>query len=117
MPEKSPIDHIIDLKGQVGALEKSVLISEEDRVQSRLAQQEIKDCLNELTKRMDAMPDAEHKEHHDFINTLIKESEQRQRVRAAVLEKLTSGGIWAGISAIGALIWLGIKHKFGIGSN
>ncbi|SEG12097.1 hypothetical protein [Marinobacterium lutimaris] len=115
MPEKSPIDHIIDLTGKVEALQQIVQGAEDERTRGRLVQEDLRKCLNELTHRMNAMPDAEHKEHHDFIQTLIRESEQRQRVRAAVLEKLASGGAWAGLVGIGTLVWFGVKQKLGIG--
>lgn len=112
---KVPLDHIIELKGQVGALQQAFKISERERNEGRKAQEEIRQCLTDLTARMDAMPDDLHREHHEYINTLIRESEQRQRIRAAVLEKLASGGVWAAICGISALAWYGIKHKLGIG--
>ena len=117
MAEKSPIDHIIELKEQVGGLQVAVENSEKERREERTFQKQITDALDELKRRMNAMPDEQHKEHHDFINTLIAESEQRQKIRQAIYEKIASGGAWALLAGIFLLMWIGVKAKFGIGSN
>lgn len=113
MSDKTPMDHIIDLTGQVSALRTDVNRTERERQEAQQIQQLTLDGVRALEQRMAAMPDTEHKDHHDFIKVLVTEHLQRQELRAAVIHKLATGGAWAAIIALGALLWQGIKHKTG----
>jgi hypothetical protein len=115
MADDALLAHLLDVKNKLGQLQSAQETAERERLEGRADQLEIKDAIRALESRMNAMPDERHREHHEFITTMIAESQQRQRVRAAVLEKLASGGIWAGFVGIATLVWYGLKHKLGIG--
>lgn len=108
-----PINHIIELNSKVGELTALMDLTKKEREAARKSQIYMSDAIHKLTARMDAMPDDVHDEHHRFIKVLIRESEQRQEIRQAILKKLASGGAWVAIVSILGLIWLGIKAKFG----
>jgi len=110
-----PIKYIIEIKQQIGSLRASLEADREASKHLREQQEEIKRSLDRVLKRMDAMPDDEHKEHHEFVSTMIDEYRQRQKLRAQVISKIATGGIWALISGLATLVWYGIKHKTGVG--
>lgn len=85
----------------------------DQREERRADLKEIRGSLQEIKLRMAAMPDTEHKAHHDFVRLYIEEHQQRMKARAAILEKIASGGIWAAITGVAALIWLGLKAHLG----
>lgn len=109
------LTHLLEIKNQLGQLQTMQKNIEREHIRGIEDQRSIKAAIRTLETRMNAMPDEQHREHHEYINMLIKESEQRQRIRSAVLEKLASGGVWAGICGIIILVWYGIKHKLGLG--
>ena len=115
MSDSDPIKHIIDLKEQVGGIQQSLQVVERERQESKQSQKELTEALHELTNRMNAMPDEDHREHHQFIQSFIEDHRQRKQIREAVIQRLTTGGVWAFFCGIATLIWYGIQHKFGAG--
>lgn len=110
-----PIPHIMELKEQVGALQQSFSMAERERNEGRMAQKAIKESLNDLNTRMSQIPDEDHRDHHEFIKTVIEEHRQSQQLKAEVISKIATGGAWALISGLCALLWYSIKHKLGLG--
>lgn len=86
---------------------------QDQREERRNDLKEINQALEEIRIRLAGLPDEEHKAHHDFVRLYIEEHQQRIRARNAILEKIASGGIWAGITGVAALIWIGIKSHLG----
>ena len=86
----------------------------DQREERRQDLKEINKALEEIRLRLAGLPDEEHKAHHDFVRIYIEDHQQRIKARAAILEKIATGGIWATISGIAALIWLGLKVKLGV---
>jgi len=115
MPAPDPIQHIIEIKQQVGILRAHHESERETSKQLREQQEEIKKSVNDIVTRLAAMPDEEHQEHHQFVKTMIREYEQRQQLRAAVINKIATGGAWALVAGLATLVWYGIKHKTGVG--
>lgn len=83
------------------------------REERRKDLKEINHALEEIRLRLAGLPDKEHKAHHDFVRVYIEEHQQRMKARAAILEKIATGGIWAAISGVAAMIWLGFKAHLG----
>lgn len=109
------VPHIMTLKEQVGALQQSFTVAERERGEGRKTQREIKSALNELSSRMSKIPDEDHHEHHEFLKSLIEEHRQRQQLKAEIIKKIATGGAWALVSGLSALLWYSIKNKFGLG--
>lgn len=115
MPASDPIKYIIEIKQQVGILRASHEAEREANKLLREQQEQIKQSIDSIMHRLDAMPDEEHKEHHAFVRAMISEYEQRQQIRTQVISKIATGGVWALISGLATLVWYGIKHKTGVG--
>jgi len=110
-----PIPYIMDLKEQVGALQQSFSDAERERTEGKTTQREIKSTLQTLNDRMSQIPDLDHRDHHEFIKIFLNERRQSQQLKAAVIQKIATGGAWALISGLVTLLWFGIKHKLGLG--
>ncbi len=115
MPETDPIQYIVNINEKMGRLAQAVEMNDQERHENKALLSELNQAVVQLNQRMAAMPDDEHRNHHKFVSTLIKESEQRQAVRAAVLQKLATGSIWSVLVGLLLLALAGIKSKFGIG--
>nr|WP_067285725.1 hypothetical protein [Marinobacterium profundum] len=113
MTEQTPMDHIVALTGQVGALRATIDRSEADRLEAQQVQQQTLRCLRALEVRLDAMPDVEHADHHDFIKVLVAERHRRQELRDAVIHKLATGGAWSAAAALVWFLWRALSHKTG----
>lgn len=114
MTGKDPIDHIVEIKTEIGKLTQAISNAETARQEGKKTQAEILKNMAELAARMNQMPDGEHKEHHDFIRVFVEEQRQRQQVRAAVISKIATGSAWGAMLGLAVLIWQGIKTKLGI---
>ncbi len=115
MEAQNPIDHIIEIKAQLGAVRQALTTAEKERSDAKLSNRETHEAITKLTERMAAMPDDQHREHHDFIKTLVEEKKQSQQLKEAVIQKIAVGGVWALIAGIGTLVWHGLKTKSGTG--
>jgi len=73
----------------------------DDRVDKLLESAEI---LLKQQKKDNAM----HEKHHEFIEQMIEEKQARIAFWTAVTEKVVTGGIWAAICGVGAIVWYGI---------
>ena len=51
-----------------------------------------------------------HSEEHRFLRTLIEESEYSKQFKRELVKKITTGGLWALIVAIGSSIIFSIKQ-------
>lgn len=114
MSEKAPIDHIVEIREKMGQLSQAVVSAEIERKDGRNTQTKILESMNKINERLAQLPDDEHREHHDFIRAFVDEHRERQRVRAAVISKITAGGAWATIVGLCILVWQGMKTKLGI---
>jgi len=104
---------IRELQMAICEIKNDVREFHDQREERRKDLKEINKALEEIRLRMAALPDNEHKDHHDFVRTFIEEHQQQIEIRNAILDKIATGGIWAAISGIAALIWLGLKTHLG----
>jgi len=109
MPSMDPIEHILDIKQTIGELKGQMEASESERHEGKRTQKEINQKLDTLTCRMAAMPDEEHKEHHDFMKQWIEREKRKQEAYDAIRDRILTGGAWALICGIGMLVWYGFK--------
>lgn len=60
---------------------------------------------------MDAFPGGDPHGHRIAHEKSIKEKDRWDRIRFSVLEKVTSGGVWAAIAFVGLALWEQFKHE------
>jgi len=64
-----------------------------------------------LSKFLNAFPDSDTESHRRYHEALMKQLEQRGKLRAAIIEKTTTGVIWLGVVWIASAVWENIKNN------
>lgn len=80
-----------------------------DGIDDRLTQH-----ANDDARRFDAFigtafPDGDPHGHRAVHEAWIREMEDRHKLRQSVIEKLTTGGVWACLVALTATVWYWLK--------
>lgn len=88
----------------------------EERLVGHIEREETK--LDGFEKRFDALdvafPDADRHGHRMYHEQMMKQFEQRARLRQAIIEKSLSSLAWAGIVAIGFMVWHAVRRALGL---
>lgn len=77
---------------------------------------DMRDTLDKMEKRHSnneydieqlkkAFPECDFEGHRRYHETVIESLAERRRLRVAIQEKTISGLIWAGVLALGTMIW------------
>lgn len=94
-----PIDRRIHTESRLVEMEGKLLGRMDDR-------------FEELKKLfMDAFPGGDPHGHRIAHEKVIKSSDRWEKIKFGVLEKITSGGVWAGMLFVALAVWEQFKHE------
>ena len=72
-----------------------------------------KEIASELACLLDerrSVQECQHAEHHRFIDELIKEKEERQKMYAELRTHLMKGGLWGMVSFLALAVWYWVRN-------
>ena len=70
---------------------------------------------NRLDELVSAFPGGDARGHREYHEALISATQQRVRLREAIIEKSLSALIWLGLVWIGYSLWQAFRHALGLG--
>ncbi len=116
MSDSDIYQHIMDIKhasGQTKANIESMQVQMKEHIENHeQGETQIKSTINELTSRVESIPDESHKEHHAFVRALIARQNARTELMNTVTNEIAKKGAWAGICMASYMLWVGANHFF-----
>ncbi len=70
------------------------------------------DELSKTTTRLASISHEDHSRHHALWEEELQAKKARRQFWQSVAQRVASGGIWAAITAVGAVIWWAATHYF-----